>query len=254
MWRFFSLCLLFPVLYGCATVSSGPDYRAYREHLPRSLLVIPPLNDSTDVNAPYVFLSTITRPLADIGYYVFPVAVVDNYFKENGLPTPDEMNTVPLDKLGQVFGADAVLYAHINEWGQKFLLLESATVVSVSCRLVDVKSGATIWEGTARARESTGRGQGHNLAALLVTAAVDQIVASVTARVRDLAGDANQRMIFDSYDGLLHGPYSSEYAADRRGKPDPKAGAQTMPATENTRTPTASSESGETGDGGAKPP
>ena len=57
---------------GCATTST--DYRAYIQHMPRSILVLPPLNESAEVLAPYSFLSTITRPLAERGYYVFPVA------------------------------------------------------------------------------------------------------------------------------------------------------------------------------------
>jgi hypothetical protein len=40
----------------------------------------------------YIYLSTLTKPLAEKGYYVLPVAVIDQFLKENGLPTPAEMN------------------------------------------------------------------------------------------------------------------------------------------------------------------
>ena len=85
----------------CATMEQH-DYSAYREHMPRSILVLPPLNESVDVNASYVWLSTITNPVAERGYYVFPVAVVDAFMKDNGMPGPDEMHGVSLEKLRAV--------------------------------------------------------------------------------------------------------------------------------------------------------
>src|SRR5262249_17607729 len=79
------------LLTGCATPTPY-DYTNYREHPPRSILVLPPLNESTAVGATYSYLSTVTRPLAEMGYYVFPVAVVDQFLKENGLPSAGEMH------------------------------------------------------------------------------------------------------------------------------------------------------------------
>src|SRR5210317_1864170 len=87
------------LLSGCVAPTGPYDYSALENSRPRSILVIPPLNNSIEVNAPYIFLATITRPLAEKGYYVFPVAVIDAFLKENGLPTPAEMNGIPLDKI-----------------------------------------------------------------------------------------------------------------------------------------------------------
>ena len=80
------------LVQGCATATVKPfDYSAYLAHMPRSILVLPPTNESTEVMAPYIYLSTVTRPLAEQGYYVFPVAVIDSMMKENGLSSPEEM-------------------------------------------------------------------------------------------------------------------------------------------------------------------
>ena len=58
------------LLAGCA--SRPPyDYTNYRQHPPRSILVLPPLNQSTDIRGTYSYLSTVTYPLAEMGYYVF---------------------------------------------------------------------------------------------------------------------------------------------------------------------------------------
>ncbi len=63
----------------------------------------------TDSVATYGWLSTVTRPLAEAGNYVFPVAVVDELLRQNGMQTPGEMHTVPLDKVREIIGADASL-------------------------------------------------------------------------------------------------------------------------------------------------
>jgi len=211
------LAALIPVcsMAACAVNQAPYDYSAFREHAPRSILVIPPLNNSVDADAPYVYLSTITRPLAECGYYVFPVAVVDAFLKDNGMPTPGEMNMVPLDRIRDVTGADAVLFVSIEEWGQKYQIVSSTTVVKASARLVDVDSGITLWEGEAQAAEGSGDGGG-SLLGMVVAAAVDQVVDSSVDRTHGLSNMANSIMVFNSNKGLPYGPYNPEYETDPR--------------------------------------
>jgi hypothetical protein len=202
------------LLAACA--ASPRDYSLFRSHLPRSILVLPPENESVDVNASYSYLSTISRPLGEAGYYVFPVAVVDAFLKENGLPGPAEMHAVSLRKIREVIGADAVLYVTIENWGQKYQVLASTTVVKARAALVDTASGQTLWTGVVFAQESSSGG-GDPIAALVV-AAVEQIVDSRLDRAHSLSGPANQQMVFDQRDGLLLGPYHPDHEADLRGR------------------------------------
>jgi hypothetical protein len=204
------LCLLFlPVIIlitsGCATTPY--DYSAFEKSRPRSIVVIPPNNNSIEVNAPYVYLSTITRPLAEKGYYVFPVFVIDHFLKENGLPTPAEMNGIPLDKIGEHIGADAVLYVTIEDWGQKYQVIKSVSKVRANLRLVDVRTGDLLWDSTAVAEQSSGDGGG-GLAGMIVGAVVTQILDStILDPFPDLASQANILSIHDQTRGMLDGPY-----------------------------------------------
>ncbi len=143
------------VLCGCRTPH---DYSAYLEHMPRSILVLPPLNNSVEPAAPYIYISTVTRPLAERGYYVFPVAVIDLMMKENGLPTPGEMHQVSLAKIDEILGADAVLYVTIEEWGTEYHIISSTTKVRILATLVDVKTGKTLWSGRHAAVHGSGGG------------------------------------------------------------------------------------------------
>ena len=192
---------------GCATPEPR-DLSAFETSNPRSILVLPPLNRSPDLTATAGYLSTVTRPLAERGYYVFPVAVVDALMKANGLPTADEMHQVPLARLAEVTGADAVLYPTVLEYGDRFQILSSVAQVSVDARLVDARTGVTIWSGSGTASDSAGATQG-KFVERLISAMISQALASTTDRSRPLAERVNARMLASEDQGLPRGPLDS---------------------------------------------
>ena len=194
--------LLVTVLFtGCV---EPYDYTNFHAHPPRSVLVLPPINESTDTRGTYGYLSTVTRPIAEMGYYVYPVAVVDQYMKANGLPTAGEMQGVSLNKIGEVFGADAVLYITLKQYGSKYQIVTSTAIVNAEGKLVDVKTGLTIWEGTANVQQSTSTG---NAFGDLIAAAVGQIVNSSTDQAHLLSSQVNVQLFMTRDHGLLDGPY-----------------------------------------------
>ncbi|HSU57391.1 MAG TPA: GNA1162 family protein [Candidatus Dormibacteraeota bacterium] len=185
---------------GCA---SSYDYTNFRAHRPRSIVVLPPLNESTDVNGTYGYLSTATMPLAEMGYYVFPIAEVDELFKENGMPTAGEMHQAPLSKIREIIGADAVLYITLKAYGTKYQIINSATVVRAEARLVDTATGTLLWQGQLFAEEDSASG---NLIGDLVSAALDQMINKSTDRAHSLCRAANGGFGVKEQ-GLLYGPY-----------------------------------------------
>ncbi|NOU21586.1 MAG: DUF799 family lipoprotein [Methyloglobulus sp.] len=210
-----SLPFLFVFITGCVTTPPF-DYSSFRNHRPRSILVLPPLNQTTDVNAPYTYLSTITRPLVECGYYVFPVAVVDAYMKENGLPSPEEMHGVALKKIRDIIGADAVLYVTIEEWGQKYIVIQSVTTIKAKAQLIDTASGNVIWQGTQAV--SQGSGGGGDPIVMLIAAAVTQVINKMADFTHDLSRGANHAMVYDANVGFLAGPYLPPQKNDHCGK------------------------------------
>src|SRR5258708_21233189 len=133
---------------GCVTLPRY-DFTNYRGPPPRSILVPPPLNGSTAVEGTYSYLSTVTEPLAELGYYVYPVAVIDQYLKANGMPTAGEMHQIPLAKVAEIIGADAVLYLDLKQYGSKFQLVSSNPIVTVTAKLADTRSPPLLWDGSA---------------------------------------------------------------------------------------------------------
>lgn len=198
------------LLLGACATPEPYDYTAFEAHMPRALLVLPPLDSTFEVDASYAYLSTVTRPLAERGYYVLPVAVVDRLLRDNGLSGPGEMHQAPLDRVREIFGADAVLYITLKDWGTAYRVIDSSTEVTVEAHLVDVDSGTEIWAGEHSAVMSSSSGQS-SLIGMLVGAVVNQIATSVSDPSLDVARDCNQQLFWSDHHGLLLGPYHPEY-------------------------------------------
>jgi hypothetical protein len=207
-----SLALAALAMTACTTVEPY-DYTAFHAHQPRSVLVLPPLDNTMEVDAAYAYLSTVTQPLAERGYYVFPVAVVDRMLRDNGLPGPGEMHQVPLARLGEVFGADAVLFITLEDWGTAYRVLDSATEVTAQARLVDVATGIEIWNGRHTAVYSSSSGAG-SLTEMLVGALVNQVMSSVVDPSLDVARQCNQGLFCTEKRGLLLGPRHEDFGKD----------------------------------------
>lgn len=213
----FGLCLLFlgSMLTGCA-LNTPYDYSNYRTHFPRSILVLPPLNETTDIRGTYSYLSTVTFPIAEMGYYVYPVVLADQMLKENGLPTPGEMHQAPLHKLKEVFGADAVMYITLKEYGAKFQILSSVTRVTAQVRLVDTVTGTALWEGVVSAQDDGGRNNSNaGLLGALINAAVKQAINTSVDNGRVVSRAANQQLMWENR-GLLYGPYHPKYGTTKQ--------------------------------------
>ncbi len=200
------------LLAGCVTPEPY-DYSAFRQSNPKSILVLPPVNQSPDIKASYSLLSQVTYPLAESGYYVLPVAVVDETFRQNGLANPEEIQGVPLAKLQEIFGADAALYLDITEYGTTYMVISSDTRVTAQARLVDLKTGEQLWSGTATAssNEQDGSGGG-DLVGLLVQAVITQIANTLNDRGHQVAGVTSMRLLSAGQpNGILYGPRSPHY-------------------------------------------
>ena len=103
-------------LGACATPSPY-DYTAFKQNRPASMLVLPPVNETPDVTATYGVLSQVTLPLAEAGYYVLPVSLMDETFRQNGLNDPAEIHDVSPRRLREIFGADAAVYIKVTQYG-----------------------------------------------------------------------------------------------------------------------------------------
>lgn len=198
--------LLFAALaFILGACESTEQHRRYAPEVepPLSILILPPINNSNDQRATYSYLSTVSEPISEAGYYVLPVAVIDAYLKANGVPNPYEMHQVSLEKLHEILGMDAVLYITIDRYGQEYSVLSSTTVVSAHAELVLVENGQKIWNGEASARRSSD--SGNSLTESLINAVITQVVKANKDHAYPLTREANWKML-RGYKGLPDGP------------------------------------------------
>ncbi|PPE66625.1 DUF799 domain-containing protein [Caldimonas caldifontis] len=213
-----SLVLGGAFLAGCATPPAPYDYTAFQRAKPASLLVMPPLNESPEVKASPGVWSHAARPLAEGGYYVLPVTLVDETLRGNGIQTAAEAQSIPYPKLREVFGADAAVYIKVHRYGTSYKLIDSETRVDVEAKIIDLRDGQLLWSGSAFASsaEQSQQAQG-GLVGLLVTALVKQIIGTATDASYQFAGTAQARLLGGPrFNGVLPGPRSPAY-----GKPMP---------------------------------
>lgn len=188
---------------GCSTVDYDLAKQRDPDSLPLSILVIAPLNNSNDLQASYSYLATVSKPLAEAGYYVLPVAVTDTFLKENGLTDPYVMRQVPLSKYREILDADAVLFITIDRYGQEYNIISSKTIVSAKAELALTDSQEVIWRGSTRVSRSSGASE--SVAETLVNAVFTQIVNANKDGAHKLSREANWDL-FHGGSGLPEGP------------------------------------------------
>jgi hypothetical protein len=206
------------VLFLCAcavpVAQKQKDYTAFRENRPHSILVMPPVNQSPEIKAAATFLATSTRPLAESGYYVIPVALSEETFRQNGVIVAEEAHAIELGKLREIFGADAALYIRVTHFGTSYRLINSVVEAAASAKLVDLRTGRELWSGGAFVAEESGNAGG-GLIGALVSAAVSQIVNTLSDRSHDVGRRANDQMLSAGRrNSILFGPYHPRFETD----------------------------------------
>ncbi|MDG6897419.1 hypothetical protein A6A19_05330 [Actinobacillus delphinicola] len=190
--------------------SSKPyDYSAFQAHYPKSIVVLTPENNSLDVKATDSVLSVVSQPLADDGYYVFPVALVDQVLKQNGVTDGNIARQISATKLRQIFGADAALYLKITNYGTKYMVFDSVTQVTVDATLVDLKTGKVLWTKEVTADDSNGQSAG------LLGSLIKQVMDNLGDQAHVVAAQAGDMLFVTGSDGdILYGPKSPYFHQD----------------------------------------
>jgi hypothetical protein len=202
------------LLVGCAQPVKQ-DYSAYKAADPKTILILPPKNSSPEVDASYALYTRAITPVAEAGYYILPVTLVDEHFKANGLTLGDDIHQVDYRKLREVFKADAALYIHVLDYGTRYRVVSSASVVTAEATLLDLRTGQELWRGKATANSEEGKNNQGGLATLLITALVNQVVGTVSDQSFTVARTTATRLLSPSSpNSLLPGPRSPNYKTD----------------------------------------
>lgn len=122
----------------------------------RSILVLPPVNQTNNRQAFDMVLSQVTEPLAEKGYYVLPVAVTTEMLRQNGVLDAEVAQKLPIARLREIFGADAALYLTITEFGKVYKGPETGNIITINALLTDLATGSPLWQGRTTADSNDG--------------------------------------------------------------------------------------------------
>lgn len=208
--RVWSVILLALFAAGCATTPPEPyDFSAFQAAAPRSILVVPAVNESLDVDAPNYLLTTLPRPLAEKGYYVFPVHTTKFVLEQEGFYEGEQVHNQPPELLAQLFDADAVLFVTINRWDAQYAVLSTSVTVQFTYRMV-ARDGTEIWQAVQSMVYTPQNNSSGNPLADLIAAAVSAAVTRAAPNYMPLTRQANQQVLIIGPTAIPDGPYRQE--------------------------------------------
>jgi hypothetical protein len=106
-------------------VTRESQYAKMYEEKPVTLLVMPPINNSTNVEAKDLLYTSISRPLAEAGYYVISPLLAMDILKAESAYDSENFFDASLTAFNNYFGADAVVFSIIDSWAKKGLGIQT---------------------------------------------------------------------------------------------------------------------------------
>ncbi|HHC6593890.1 TPA: DUF799 domain-containing protein [Vibrio parahaemolyticus] len=179
----------------------------FEEINPKSILILPVVNKSVDVDAPLAVYSFLPVMLAEKGYYVYPSNTVKTILEYEGLYEPAEVQALPTNKLADMFGADVFLYVTIEQWDTKYVLISSTTEVEFTYTFKD-REGNTIWEAAKKMEYTPQNSSSGNAIADLIGAVITAAIQRAAPDYMPLTRMANYQVFYtDKATYLPNGPY-----------------------------------------------
>lgn len=201
------ICFFAVALTGCVSAPVKKDLSAFNTAAPRSILVVPAINKTLDVDAPNYLLSTLTIPLAEKGFYVYPVHTAKFLLEQEGFYEGDQIHNQPPEVLANLFGADAILYVTISRWDAKYAIIAATVTVEFDYRMV-YKDGTEIWKANqAMAYSPQSNNSTGNPIADLIVLAVNAAITRAAPNYLPLTQQANQQVFVLGPHAIPNGPY-----------------------------------------------
>ena len=138
------LTLSLAALAGCA--ASAPSSVRHTSPFPSAIALLPLENQSLDLRAPEILRELLDTYLSAANFNLTDVAEADEKIRGLGISEGGQLNAVKPQKLGGLLEADALLYGDIETFNNANIGVYASRTVKVRLWLVDVKTGATLWE------------------------------------------------------------------------------------------------------------
>lgn len=214
------LVLSMAFFYSCSTTQPILKTEAYKgmySEKPVTVLLMPPINKTTSVDAKEYFHSTLNIPIANAGYYVIPTFLSMEFLKRESAYDAELFLNAPLTKFGEFFGADVALFTIIHKWDKTYGMV----YVEVEYIIKSTKTNEILYSRKGQINYNTNvQVSGGGLAGALIAAAATAINTAATKYV-DVARSANAYTLQDLPSGKyspVNPNESKEYAGPKEFK------------------------------------
>lgn len=197
--------------------TKGNTYGALYEEEPEVLLIMPPINNSTNVSAKDYFYTSMTVPLAEAGYYVLPpLMTLEVLQRESGYDSELFIDK-DLSRFKEILGADVAVFTIIQAWDKS--MLEGSVSVTLDYIFKSTKTNRVLYRKRGVVYENTSQfiDTGDDLISLIASIAASALSTALTDYMT-LAKESNSRTISD----LPAGKYSPRHGIDRDDPPTPQ--------------------------------
>ena len=150
--RFWTIsCLLLLLVLSASCAPKGRGGGAARqiapEDLPRSVAILPFSNETASPEAATNVRRMFYNFFSSLNYLDQELFEVDTKLKNAGL-YHQLLYGSPVDpkRIGAVLGVDAVVFGEVTHYGKIYALLYSEVQAGLKAKMVDCRSGQTIWE------------------------------------------------------------------------------------------------------------
>ena len=198
--------VLIVTVSGCAAPARKMDLSSFEAASPRSILIVPAVNKSLDVDAPNYLLAALPVPLAEKGYYVFPVNTTKIVLEQEGFYEGEQVHQQPPAVLAKLFDADAVLFVTINRWDAQYAIIATTVTVEFEYRMTN-RQGATIWSAKSAMRYSPQSTNTGSALGNLIAAAVSAAITRAAPNYMPLTRQANLNVFHMPPTAIPDGPY-----------------------------------------------
>lgn len=225
-------------LGACATLPQvePKDYTAFNTEAPRSILVVPVINHTNEVDAANLFLTTMTVPLSERGFYVFPINATRNLMEAEGLGDAGLVHGTQTSTLAEVFDADALMYVEVLKWETNYNVFNSDVQTEMLYTLKSGRTNEVLWQDQQSYLHSYSANSG-NIFADLIATAISAAIDSTRSDFTPVATSANNVVISPAGVGVPFGPYSPQYGSNAEIFPSTGSGRVTNSTQEATAAP-----------------
>ena len=195
----------------CTSTTKLNSFPGMYSEKPVVVLIMPPVNNSTHVEAKDYFYSTLNVPLAEAGYYVLPPATTMATLQRESAYDSELFIDGDISKFGKLFGADLAVFTVIKSWEKSVLV--SSVNIEIEYIFKSTKTNEVLYRRDAFITcdtSSSVRLGGMGLMGALINATADAVKTAVTDYV-DVAIMCNKVALSD----IPAGKYSPKYDADQ---------------------------------------